>query len=351
MISMERSTLRKVQRHVRGLIAGGHTANVPKDLLPEIHAYLETELENSKSHFPKSSLRKTLRDVIIIEKRLGLIKNTSIQIPLPKQVNGITESDDIIAKVKQGITPSELNSEKLNVAINEVHNRITTLVSAGKLEDAQEYEDIIDSLLALEYGQVGLGVRQNKQLELNKQLQKLENERSRLKDQLNDALEKCDHETEMQLKLAEDEWISAIEDFDRETDKGAPSWERKFSGKVLELRHTERYLIKSRRFKEAKEVQAQADELSREEEQLLKEKYLDRRRRDRDRLKDVYDRKCSWIRDFGTRVRQRIESDGIKQVSSVEQTIENTTKRIGDLKCGIRNVQTMTSPRRARRQI
>lgn len=342
---------RKVQRHVRGLMAGGHTADIPKPLLPKIQLYLETELENPNSQFTKSNLQKLLKDVIIIQKRLGLIKSNKLKHITHEKHNTteIGDAKDIIAMVREGITPGEVNQTQLNNARNLLQSKIAALVDDGRLEDAQEYEDLMDSILAIEYGQVGVSVRQTKQASLEKQLHKLKEDRLRLKAQLAEDLLKCDRETEQQLNVAKSEQEKQLSEFDRETNEGASSWDRKFSGAVLELRRREQYLIKTRKFKEAAHVHREIEELEGQEEQEMQAKFIDKRMRERSRLELMYDRKYQWIRDFGNRVRQRIEVDGMKQVESVEQTIENTNKRIARVSDAISNVRIMTSPIRHRK--
>jgi len=131
-----------------------------------------------------------------------------------------------------------------------------------------------------------------------------------------------------------------LNEFDLETEGPLPPQYRKFSRNLLNLRETEKHLLKTRRFEEAGIIKKEADGLEIIEMEELRGKYERLRTILRDKLIENYEQKMECMESRAQRERKKIESDGFSLIEMHKKTIENLEKRLEETRTCPSNVGT-----------
>jgi hypothetical protein len=211
---------------------------------------------------------------------------------------------------------------------------IAALITCGDYRQAQLYEDVHTSLVDLMIVRKVQDHRATKLQSLQANISEFERHFSEEQQRLQKSL--TDHRiaVERSLKDEEERWARDSAAFDAVTNGPLPPGARKFTSQLLNLRAQERFLLSSRRYGEAAQLKAEADEVEVEEVDRLLALFVTKRTVQKALLREAHDQKLAAIQAEGRRRADALAHAGERTMQRLSQAIGHTRERAGQLNTG-----------------
>ena len=142
------------------------------------------------------------------------------------------------------------------------------------------------------------------------------------------ALNEHDERARTSLEALDAEIEEQLLEFDNITQGPLPSQYIKFSSALLNLRETEKFLVKSRRFEEAASIKAEADAKEEIEIQQLHKRFITKRMQQRQKLIECFSTKKRCIEEKNERIRNKIEQDHRSELAALKKSVDNQQKKL-----------------------
>ncbi|OHS98352.1 hypothetical protein TRFO_08941 [Tritrichomonas foetus] len=226
--------------------------------------------------------------------------------------------------------------------INYSKRKIDSLIKNNELIKAQKYENIYQQLAASQSGWNTVDSKSSKKNELAGRLSTTQHQLQEARNSMEMTLNDYDQKMESIRESFEEEWENEIQEFDKVTNGELPPSFRKFSQKLLNLRETEKFLIKSRRFEEAGYIRMEADELEEQELEQCRVKFRKARETKKMRLTEEHVQKMKCFDENCARVRMRIQNDNENKIHCLERAQSNFQNRINTLDVEIKDTLNVT---------
>jgi hypothetical protein len=226
-----------------------------------------------------------------------------------------------LLELYRGVRERSIDQSLLPDFVRETRSKIAHFIDVGDLHHAEVYESILTNIVPLSYCVDYVSEGLSKRNELLVCIDRLRSELCAFEAVLARDLFAHDERVCAALQTVARQRARELRSFDEETEKGAPSSEYKFSGRVVEMRKVERSLIREHRFKEAATMKRERLQVEKAERIAWTRHFLERREVDRRQLEAVHDRKCEVVKDCGLNSRELIEVEGERCLNALRQRI------------------------------
>lgn len=338
---------KRISSYLRDILSGRPVADIPRCLILKVH---ETFIRNrGKLNINNSKYVQIIHDFENIEKRFGINKKESkIFITSQTQPSIITKkaytSDEENAKIYErneietivdglinGNSFESIETESIEYIIEYLKQKIDQLVKESELDEASTHQDLLDKMIELSYERKYLTLMMTKKKGINRNAeffkQKIEEEKKKLETEN----QKIDEETSYLLQHEEEKMTKLLLQFDNETDQGPPSKSIKLSPKLLNLKQVEKFLIKSKRFKEASKIHEVLSQLEEKEMNNNLQNFMDERKNKKDQLMLFYQSQIQNIQLHANRRKAAIEKRSQTVIDSLNNAIKNIMAKEKDI--------------------
>lgn len=334
----------------RELIGGKPPSQVPVSLIPK----LISSLEKSKLKAIKDGqvtrvqlIQKATESLEKYQKSIQYTHKTKIEKVETGPPPPIVVLDSTIEDLIDGIPYDIAQTSMLPHLSERCKQIISSLLAQGNYSEAQKYENVHKQLVSLMNKRESEKKVQSRQRFLKDQYKTFNRQLEDVKKKYDFAMESFEMEYQSKISKLNEEFEKELRDFDLITDGPIPLANRKFSSKLLNLRETEKFLLKSRRYDEAASIKAEADEQEKKEISDLEEKFLNERLLQREQLKDLQQQKLKCFNEKEERKRRKIIQENEKEINTLQKTVENLENKI-DLTDTVDQDSTSTNVHSAR---
>ena len=334
---MEEVEKKKMTRLIRELCGGKPVSELQLNIIPSLLQALDEAKQVAIVNGQVERLKKLQSVIMQVQEYQKNRKPTAKRRPAtatsrsPKKEQkqaplSVVESvfEDILAGFPYDVAETYL----LPSLIAYAKQRIDGLLAQGEYKEAQRVENINKDLIALLSERNVEEQKQNKRQQIVDQLEIAKQQYETEKEELKLALQEHDDRCQAAVDALEAEIEEQLMEYDNITQGPLPTQYIKFSSALLNLRETEKQLVKSRRFEEAANIKEEADEKERQELIQLHEKFISKRTQQRQILVESFNTKKRCLEEKNARIRQRIEQDHKAELAALKKSVENQQKRL-----------------------
>lgn len=340
---METDDERKLTRLVRELCGGKPVSEVNPKIIPQVIEAIEQHKQTAIANGQVERVRK-LQSIMaelskIDKKRKNLGKSrprSEKSTPRSPNPETQTQTKEITPAVVESVLGDIMDGFPLDVAetyllpslIQASRAHVDQELSIGNYKEAQRYEDVANTLLALS-AEREIEMKKNEKREaLVYQFTLAEDALNKENEILKQALQDHDEKSRAAEEALDAEEEMTLSEHDAVTAGDLPVEKLKFSPGLLNLRETEKFLVLSRRFEEAAGIKAEADQKEIEEVREIHKKYLKQRKIQRNKLVENFNQRRQCLIEKNGRQRQKIEQDHKAELAALERAVENWRARI-----------------------
>ncbi|EAY07809.1 hypothetical protein TVAG_312080 [Trichomonas vaginalis G3] len=340
---MESEDERKLTRLVRELVGGKPVSEVNPKIIPQVIDAMEQHKQTAIANGQVERVRK-LQSIMaelskLDRKRKSIGKHKAkSEKSTSRSIDTTTEDshkeitpavvESVLADIMDGFPLDVAENYLLPSLIQAARDHVNQELSTGNYKEAQRYEDVGNTLVALSNERMVEMKKNEKREALVYQFTQAEEALRKENESLRQALEDHDERSKAAEDALNAEEEVTLNDHDAVTNGDLPVEKLKFSSALLNLRETEKFLVLSRRFEEAAGIKAEADQKEIEEVKAIHEKYLKQRKIQRNKLVESFDQRRKCLIEKNARLRQRIEQDHQAERSALERAVENWRQRI-----------------------
>lgn len=204
------------------------------------------------------------------------------------------------------------------------------LIKLKELEQAQIFENAYQKLLI--YNQES-NLQMKKYKKRDEVVDQLENAKKELESaKLNfiKAMDDFDNDYKNEESSIISEHRQRLREFDERTSRGIPPSMKKFSSSYLNYREQQKQLVSLKRYAEASEIKAIADELEQKELNQIQAHFELKRLKERKKIVEENQKMLNVFRDSMNSQKQKLISDNETTIAQKERTVENIEKRLKD---------------------
>lgn len=320
-------------------INGKPVSQIPRNLIPQVQAYLENRKSKSILAGDANTVRSIQKVLRNISKLLYVPKKEVGYVPKKcrkREASSNTQNQsnkllNILEDLVSGQTTDIVESPVLPDLIPFTKHKVNNMIENGELIEAQKYENATKQLLQLEIERSFIDGSTNRRLFYEEQLQTTLEQIEEKKIQMKHDLK--DHDSKIEALKAKEhtDWIIFVEEYDKVTNGELPVLYKKLSPKLLDMREREKFLLNTRRFEEAGYKRLEANELERQELEELKRQFVESREIKKATLKDNYLSRVDCIEKKGKRVRFKIETQYKDEIAALQHTVDNLKNKINNI--------------------
>ena len=320
----------------RELIGGKPPNEIPLPLIPQLLLSLQSAKQKAIHEGQVTRVQLIQKATVSLEKyqkSRQLTKKTEKKIlSMPPPPTAVLDST--IEDLVDGIPYDVAQTSMLPYLIERCKHIINTLLDQGKYAEAQKYENVHKTLVDLKPVRTAEERTQSKIRSLQDQLKSFKRQLQDAQNKYEFSLQSNIMERDQRLSLLNEEFEKQMRDFDLVTNGPLPPSSRKFSANLLNLRETEKFLLKSRRYDEDAAIKEEADAQEKNELIEMEEKFIFMRQKERMKLEEAHQQKLKCFNDKEQRKRIKIIQEHEKDIENLQKTIENIESRISIIESG-----------------
>lgn len=303
--------------------------NIP--LVKRIQTLMKSLKLNQTSNGKKSSKDATTRKRGIIPASSAIKAKTSTLV----NESGVEEPIEVLVdELIEGRPTDTIDNTMLPTIITALKAKKEELISTGCYHKLQATEDLIQEFNSRFYESAYNNVRSDRVVQIQQQLNEAQQELQDMENHWNEQKDSFENEYRASREqLIKDQEVELIQ-YDESFPDILPVSYRKLSPTVLQLREQEKHLVLTKRYQEAIEFRARADEIEQKELAVQREKFVkafnDKRKQLLEQQKNTF--KCfeeNWKRKF-----LQLEKDRNFEVIPLRNAIEIYKKKLSALERG-----------------
>ena len=325
-------TQKDVPSYVSSLLAGNDPSHVPKNMLPEVYQALQEEKDMAISN-GSVSLVKQIQNIL----------NAIVELQNPTRKPVFEEEEDIepknegpdpeliesvLEQLENGTTLKPDQSYLVPYLIPKTKQKKKICIDQEDFRKAQVYEDILQYLLRHK-DKCSSDNKKVDQYDHIRQLYKNAQDTLHKEEQKRDQeLEDFENEYKQELANFEEQFKQRLEEYDNSIPKELPPSYVKRSQKYLNMRKIEKSLIASKRYTEAADIKATADELDKVEAQENQKKFDEKVQLGRNKLYQEHERQRTCLEEKAERKRLRIVQNHETRITTMQLAVDNIERKL-----------------------
>ena len=335
---METDEKRKMTRLIRELCGGKPISELQLNIIPSLLEALDEAKQVAIVNGQVERLKKLQSVIMQVQdyekqrrvhpKKRPSTATTRSPKKEPVQVAPMSVVESVYEDILSGFPYDVAETYLLPSLIRYGKDLIDGLLSQGEYKEAQRVENINKDLIALQAERNVEEQKQNKRQQIVDQLEIAKQQYQKESEELKLALEEHDERSQTALEALDAEIEEQLMEYDNITQGPLPSQYIKYSSALLNLRETEKFLVKSRRFEEAANIKEEADQKERQELIDLQQKFIAKRMQQRQTLIESFNTKKRCLEEKNARIRMKIEQDHKAELAALKKTVQNQQKRL-----------------------
>ena len=321
---------------VSDLLAGNDPARVPKNILPDVYQALKEEKSMAISNGSVSLVKQIQNILAAIVELQNPSKNKQIEEEEedlePKNEGPDPEIvENALEQLENGTVLTPDQSYLVPYLIPKTKEKKKECLDREDFRKAQVYEDILQYLFRHKF-KCSSDNKKVDQYEHIKELYRNAQETLRKEIQKRDEeLEEWKKEYQRDQQNFEEQFKQKVEEYDNSIPKELPPSYVKRSQKYLNMRRVEKSLISSKRYTEAAEIKANADELDKIEAQENQKRFDEKVQIGRNKLFVERDRQKECLEEKAERKRVKIVQYHETRIATMQLAVENIERKMREM--------------------
>jgi hypothetical protein len=332
------------QRVIGDLVAGKVSpSQVPPGILPRVNIGLDALKQKmiSEGHVDKvKRIHKIQNDIATLRPKYQLAPRSAHRLPpLRRSSEPAVSPAELEALLDSLVDGTPLDPDKgrlVPLLIVKAKERIHRFVREGQLGRAQDYEDLMRTLVVIGGEKTVEFKRTSRRAILAESLERARCDVRKAEENFDLYVAKFQEELEQQREELIAEQDDALAVFDMKTDEGMPETGLKYSQQLLVWREEINAMVAIRQFARAAELKAIADVQQEKEKKELTGKWLELRATLREQLLDAHAAARAAFDEKGERHRLTLKQTLKADIDAKKRAVENLQARLDALEAILR---------------